>query len=732
MKQLLQNISTGKAIVAEVPAPKLDRGQILVQVAASLISAGTERMVVEFAEKNLVQKAMARPDLVREVIEKVRREGVLSTMEAVRRRLDSDLPLGYSNAGIVLAVAEDITEFKVGDRVACAGGSYASHAEIVRVPRNLVAKIPDAEITFEEAAFATVGAIALHGFRLAQAQLGETVAVIGLGLIGLITVQLVKAAGCIVVGMDIDPQRCRLAHDLGCDDTAANREEMQTKVAAQTASMGADVVLITAATTSSDPIHLGAEIARDRARVVAVGAVGLEIPRKPYYEKELSFLVSRSYGPGRYDAEYEEKSHDYPIGYVRWTEGRNVQSVVQLLARGKLNVRKLITHRFEIEHADKAYELISGKTAEPFLGIILTFPNHPSLARRIDLCPPPQCAPTVGNVGVGLIGAGNFASATLVPAMKQVPGIDLIGVCAATGASAHGVGARLGFRYCTTDERELLSDPAVNTIVIATRHSLHARQVLGALSAGKHVFCEKPLCLNEVELGEIVQAYDAARSNASAPFLMVGFNRRFAPLAVELERFIRTLGEPLVMNYRVNAGYLPFTHWTQDPEQGGGRIIGEVCHFVDFLIFLANAPVVSVRAAAMDNFGRYRDDNVAATLEFANGSVGTITYVANGDRSLSKERAEIFCGGGAAILDDYRSLEMLYKGRKRVSRARLHQDKGHRAEVQAFATALRCGGSAPINFDQIVNATLSTFKIVEAIRSGQSQTVPSTTQLVQS
>ncbi len=734
MKQLLQSVSSGQAFVADVPTPKANRGEVLVRVHASLISAGTEKTAVDFAEKNIVQKAMSRPDLVRQVVDKAKREGVLSTLDTVRNRLDSDLALGYSNAGTVIAVGEGVSDIKPGDRVACAGGGYASHAEIVRVPRNLVALVPEGtnQVTFDEAAFTTVAAIGMQGLRLAEPQLGETVAVIGLGLIGLLVVQMAKAAGCTVVGMDLNAARCQFAEQLGCDATAQSPDQMKQFVSARSIARGADAIIVTAATASNGPVELAGELARPRGRVVVVGAVGLGLPRKPYYDKELVFRISCSYGPGRYDAEYEEKGHDYPIGFARWTENRNMEAVLRLIADGKLDVKPLITHRFPIDEATRGYDLISGKTGEPFLGVIIQYPNEPSVARRVSLKQDVAPIAAYDKVAVGMMGAGNFATGVLLPAMKKVSGIELVGICTSTGATAHGVGSRLGFHYCTTDHDEILRDSAINTIVIATRHAAHARQIAAALESGKNVFCEKPLCVNEAELTDLIRTYkdigcrtlpQRGGCDNFTPMLMVGFNRRFAPMAVELEKFVRRLGEPIMVNYRVNAGFIPPEHWTQDPEQGAGRIIGEVCHFVDFCAYLTGKHVTSVQAATLPNGGLYRDDNFSATLQFEDGSVATITYVANGDKSLPKERVEVFGGGAAAVLDDFRTLSLVKAGRTKTSRSKLRQDKGHVGEWQAFAAALKSGAPSPIGFDSIINTTLTTLKIVEASASRTIQTI---------
>lgn len=715
MKQLWQGIATGGASVVEVPAPVAGKGQILVRVMASLISAGTERSVVEFAEKNLIQKAMARPDLVKQLADKGRREGWLTAMQAAKGRLNSEMVLGYSNAGVVVEVGEGVTEFKVGDRVACAGGGYASHSELVRVPRNLAAIIPShmqREVSFEEAAFATVAAIGLQGIRLAELQIGEVVAVIGLGLIGQITAQLARAHGCTVIGMDLSSERCALAERMGCASTATSNEQMSSAVAAVSNGSGADCVLISAATKSSAPVSLAAEIARDRARIVAIGDVGMQLPRKPYYMKELDFRISRSYGPGRYDPDYEEKGRDYPIGYVRWTEGRNLQAVLHLLSTGQLNVTSLITHRFPIEYAAKGYDLISGKINESFLGVTITYENEPTRTTRVELnAPDASQPPQKSGVRLGMLGAGNFAGATLLPAIKRIEDISLIGICAPGGTSARSLGAQLGFRYCTSSETELLADDSINIVAISTRHSDHARQVIAALEAGKHVFCEKPLAMSASELASILRVYEQKRLRQT---LTVGYNRRFAPLAKQLKAFVAGTKEPFAMNYRVNAGFIPGDHWVQDSEVGGGRIIGEVCHFVDFLSFVCGQPVVSVSASVMNNAGRYSNDNLAALLHFADGSLGTISYLANGDKAFSKERVEVFVQGRVAILEDFRMLETVRNGKRSVVKSRLRIDKGHFGEWAAIVAAMKGGTSGPISIAELTNSTLATLALIQS------------------
>lgn len=723
MRQVLQDARTGAIAVEEVPSPQLLPGCVLVRVASSVVSAGTERASSEFARKSLFHKAKSRPDLVRDVISKVQRDGLLSAIQAVRSRLDQPQNPGYSSAGTVIAIGEGVTDIQPGDRVSCAGAGFAVHAEIACVPRLLVARIPPRhsgdEVPFDEAAFSTLGAVALHGIRTAEAKLGDLVAVIGLGLLGQLTLQLLKAAGCRVLGMDIDPTRAGLARQMGADSVATSSSAFRDLCSDISQGIGVDSVLITAETPSSDPVNLAGDVARDRAVVVAVGTVGMEIERKAYYEKEIDFRISRSYGPGRYDAAYEQKGRDYPIGYVRWTEARNMEAFVRLLAEGKVNPGPLITHRFEIEHASRAYDLITGKVREPFLGVVIQYPGTEveplSLSFKAKWASPRS---SQAAVNVGLMGAGGYASSTLIPAMKTSSATSLISVCAASGSHARHAARKFGFQSCTTDESALIHNPIINTVVIATRHHLHARQVRDALGAGKSVFCEKPLCLSEIELTEICRTY-FTNSGSEKLALMVGFNRRFAPMVQQLKMFLESISEPLALHYRINAGNLPVDHWMNDREQGGGRILGEACHFVDLLMFLASSLVVEAEARAVGNLPRYSGDNVLISLRFANGSEGTISYLANGDRSFAKERIEVFGGGSTAVLEDFRRLELVRNGRKQTTHSRLRQDKGHRAEWAAFAECLRMGSDPPIPFEDIVASTLTTLRVNESLAIGR-------------
>ena len=712
MKQLLQNVKNGNTTIEEVPMPTPREGMALVKIAASLVSAGTERMIVEFAEKNLVGKARSRPDLVKQVIDKARREGIVPTLQAAFNRLDQPMTLGYSSAGTIVALGKNMQGFKVGQRVACAGAGYAVHAEYNIVPRNLITPLPK-NVDFESAAFTTLGAIAMQGFRLAEPQLGENVAIIGLGLLGLLTIQLASAAGCNVLGIDLDPKRIKLASALGFE--AVTRQNAESASVAFTANRGFDSIIICADTSSNDPIELAGVIARDRAKVVATGAVGLTIPRKIYFEKEISLINSRSYGPGRYDPNYEENGNDYPIGYVRWTEGRNLQSVVDLMAGGKLKVAPLISHRFPIEKAATAYDVITGKKKETFLGVLLTYSEtaetlESSKVVRFNA----QTFNPSNNVKLGVLGAGLYANSTLLPVIKNNKYFELIGIASSGGLHAQHSGKKYGFQYATSSDDEIINDPNVNTVAILTRHDTHADLVIKALKAGKHVFVEKPLAINSVQLLAINKQLKAN----SQSLLTVGFNRRFSPLALKLSTSFSHRSEPLHAHYRVNAGYIPLNHWTQDVNLGGGRIIGEGCHFIDLITFLVGAAPVSVTAHALPDNGKYRMDNVSMTFTFPDGSLGVVDYLASGDKSFQKERVEVFCAGQIAVLDDYRSLTIVKDGKRSVEKLSA-QDKGWRNEMQAFARAIREGGAPPISYGQIIGVTQSTFAAVESIQNNK-------------
>ncbi len=704
MKQLLQNLKNGKTTVEEVPRPIPRPGMALVKTAASLVSAGTERMLVDFARQSVIGKARSRPDLVKQVIDRARRDGLIPSLQTAFKRLDQPMALGYSSAGTIVGLGSGMPGFKIGQRVACAGSGYAVHAEYAVVPRQLLAPLPK-NVDFESAAFATLGAIGMHGFRLAEPQVGERVAVIGLGLLGLLTIQVAAAAGCQVFGIDIDAARVRLAASLGFE--AVSRPKAAVSGRAFSAGRGFDAVLICADTSSNDPVELAAEIARDRARVIAIGGVGLNIPRRSDYENELSFINSRSYGPGRYDASYEEDGRDYPLGHVRWTEGRNLESVVELLASKALTVTPLITHRFPIDKAAQAYALITGHGRQPYLGVLLTYgakkevPNEKVMFKAIGSRP--------AAVKLGVIGAGNFAQAVLLPAVKKAGGLQLVGIASLGGLHAQQAARKFGFSYAASSVDELLDDPHINTVAILTRHDSHAGLIVDALKARKNVFIEKPLAIDDDQLAAVSKQLLRAENC----LLTVGFNRRFSPLGQILAAFLAGRVEALHALYRINAGYLPLNHWTQNPELGG-RIIGEACHFGDFITCLVGAAPISVSALALPDSGKYREDNVSMTFGFPDGSIGVVDYLSNGDRSFPTERLEVFCAEKVAVLDDFRSLEIREGGRRKEMRAA--QDKGWVEEWRAFAKAIREGGEPPIPYEQLIGVTKSTFDAVEALR----------------
>lgn len=714
MKQVIQNFKSGELSVAEVPPPALARGFVLVRNHFSLISAGTERSTVSTAQASLLGKARQRPDLVKQVLDSFRKDGLAETLKRVRTKLETLKELGYSCAGTVLASMDTQGRFQHGDRVACGGGGYASHAGIVAVPQNLVVKVPDG-VGLDAAAFTTLGAVAMQGVRQANPLLGEFVCVIGLGLLGQITAQILRANGCQVFGVDTADSMVTLAAKTSCHAARTRSDAgLEAAFAAFTGGHDFDAVIITAATQSADPVELATAILRQKGLIVIVGAVPMNIPREPhFYKKELELKISCSYGPGRYDPTYEEEGRDYPYGYVRWTENRNMEVFVRLLENRSVDVQPLVTHVFDIDQAERAYDIVTRKTSESHLGILLRYSEvpeaHPALAA-------PQATPVSrATPGIGFIGAGSFAQKFLIPFARQ--GGDLVSVVTSRGITAKSVGEKFRFPSHSTDTHAVLADAAVNTVFIATRHDTHAMFAAAALEAGKSVFVEKPLAIREDELAQVLDVASRRRGCR----LMVGYNRRFSPLARQAREVFQRVSGPLLINYRVNAGCMPKEHWTQT-EQGGGRILGEVCHFVDLMQFLTGSEPVGVYAlsVAADNAQMPDQDNVVISLRFGNGSVGHISYLACGDKLLRKERIEIFGGGQSFIIDDFRSGEH-YAGSSR--RTLKQPGKGHQEEVEAFLHAIRDGRASPIPLHSLALTSAATFAILDSLRTGSPQEV---------
>lgn len=708
MKQVLQSLRTGETQVIDAPCPSVPPGHLLIRTTHSVVSAGTERMLIEFGKAGLVDKARQQPDKVRMVLDKMRTDGIGTTLRAVRNKLDQPVALGYSNAGVVIDVGEGVAGFVKGDRVA----SNGRHAELVCVPVNLCAKVPDAA-SDEAAAFTTLGAIALQGVRLAMPTIGETFAVIGLGLIGQLTVQILQAQGCRVIGIDLDPGRMSLAETFGA--VSAFPADAERHASAYTGGRGVDGVIITASTSSSKPVQQAATMCRKRGRIVLVGVTGLELSRADFYEKEITFQVSCSYGPGRYDPVYEEHGHDYPIGFVRWTEQRNFEAILDLISQGRLSVVPLISHRFAITEAETAYAVVSGE--EPSLGVLLTYPtagvaDSRLRARTVPIAAGAATAQPLGRpLSIGVIGSGNYATGVLIPAFKSA-GVTLKSIASGMGLSAAHAGRKFGFEEATTDVESLLANPSLDAVVIATRHDTHAALVARALRAGKHVFVEKPLGLTVEEIDTIESAYRVAGSGSARPLLMIGFNRRFAPLVRRMKSMVDGVQAPKAIVMTVNAGRIPKEHWSQSQEAGGGRILGEACHFVDLARFLASSPIVSYHALPMRCDTH---DTASLSLGFADGSTATIHYFANGDRRFGKERIEVFSDGRILALDNFRRLRG-YGWKKAGLRSAWTQDKGQSACVAAFVDAIATGTPSPIPYEEIVEVSRTTIDLARSAR----------------
>lgn len=694
MKQILQSLKDGRTEVVDIPAPKPCDGQILVRTSKTLISSGTEKMLVDFGKSNLVKKVRSQPEKVKQVVEKVKTDGLAVTIEAVQSKLDQPLALGYSNVGRVIETNSN--GFSVGDRVV----SNGPHAEIIRVPKNLCARIPDS-VSDTTATFTVLASIGLQGVRLAQPTIGEKFVVIGLGLIGLLTVQILRANGCRVLGIDYDPKRLKLAEEFGAEICNLNSGQNPINKAFEfSQGNGVDAVIITAASSSNTPLSQGAKMCRKRGRIVLVGVVGLEINRADFYEKELTFQVSCSYGPGRYDTQYEEKGNDYPIGFVRWTEQRNFEAVLELMADGALDVEPLISHRFEIEQGSEAIDLLSSNVSS--LGILLEYNGQTKFGSEKEVCLQVSDKNwTSGQKRIGFIGAGNHASRTLIPAF-QAAGANLHTIISNGGINAYHFGRKFHFSNVGTDERKLFDDDTVDAIVIATRHNNHADQIIAGLDAGKHIYCEKPLCLSLDELTLL------ERKLAEHPDLhiMIGFNRRFSSLIIKMKELLEGYKDPQCIIMTINAGNIPVDHWTQDPLIGGGRIIGEACHFIDLARHLTGSDISSINVQSMDenHSSRKLNDNVSIILKFKNGSIASINYLANGNKGFPKERVEVFCSGRVLQLDNFKKLTGWGWGKFKMIRL-WKQDKGQKACAKAFINAISKNLEAPIKRNEILEVT---------------------------
>ena len=697
----------------DVPQPELLSYGLLVRTAFSAVSAGTERAKIETGKKTLLGKAAARPDLVKQVVKLAQEQGAMAAYQKVQARLQGLSALGYSCSGTVVAVGANVDGFRVGDRVACAGAGYANHAEINYVPRNLAVHVPD-HVSLEAASLTTVGAIALHGFRQSGARLGEVVAIVGAGLVGILTMQIAKAAGCRVLVADIDPRRVDMARGLGCDEAFVPDSSSSF---GRSVYGSADVAIITAAAHSKEPVELAGNLLRDRGQIVIVGDVSLDLSRNLAYEKELGLVLSRSYGPGRYDLQYEEQGIDYPVSYVRWTENRNMEAFVALLAKSAIDVAPLIVAQFSVDDATSAYRQLEDRTTYT---AILRYPGAEKTETQVvtsndaPLHLPAHTEkrmPKRGTLRVSCIGPGAFARDVIFPFLRNAKGVQLDQVASASGTSAESARRNFGFASAQSVDH-ILEKSMPDLLFVLTRHDSHARYIVRSLSRNIPVFVEKPLATNFEDLADIKESFARLSAKMLAPFVMVGFNRRFAPHTDRIREFFAGRKEPMFVNIRINAGYLPPSHWTHDH---GGRIVGEFCHFVDWARSVVDSPIEKVTASALPDSGRYRSDNLTATLSFRDGSVAQIVYLANGDSTVAKERFEVFSSGRVAQLEDFRTLMLFSNGRSVAHKS--HRDKGHTQQLAATIAALRAGDSAPISFAQLVEVTETTFAVLESLKS---------------
>jgi predicted dehydrogenase len=700
MKQIIQSFKSGETILEEVPTPLVKSGSVLIQTSKSLVSLGTERMLVEFGKSNLISKARQQPDKVKQVLDKIKTEGLLPTLEAVFNKLGEPLPLGYCNVGRVVAVGDGVSEFKVGDRVA----SNGQHAEFVCISKNLVAKIPD-NIEDSEAVFTVIGSIGLQGIRLINPTFGETIVVIGLGLIGLLTAQMLYANGCRVIGIDIDKNKLELARKWGIETLNPVESNSVKEVLELTNGIGCDGVVITASAKSNDIIAQAAQMSRKRGRIVLVGVIGLNISRADFFEKELSFQVSCSYGPGRYDEEYESRGNDYPLPYVRWTEKRNFEAILQAISSRKINVKELITEEIPLENYLKVYGEIGNNKS---IASILTYSSQLSSVSNNTISISSNNFNQCKGV-IGIIGAGNFTKMTMLPALKKLNANFKI-IASQGGVSGNSVAKKYNFSLSTTDYKEIFKDSEVDIVMITTRHNKHASMVIESLEANKNVFVEKPLALNENELNEIIEAYNKSNST-----LTVGFNRRFSPHIIKMKNLLGN--SQMNITATMNAGFIPANVWVQDMQVGGGRIIGEACHYMDLMIYLTGHKIVSVCMNAMGNNPAENTDNASILLKFENGSTGVINYFSNGSKSYAKERIEVFSQERVLVMDNFITTKGF--GFKGFSKLKTRFDKGHKNQFEKLINQLKNGGNALIPFDEIINTTKASFAAIESLKENK-------------
>ncbi len=718
MYQIIQNYRTGEIELADVPIPNCGSNNILVKNKASLISIGTEKSVIDLGKKSLIGKAKARPDLIKRLLEKAKKEGFLKTFQEALGRLDNPTPLGYSSAGVVIEVGKNIHKFSPGDKVACIGTGYASHAEYIRVPENLCVKIPE-NISFEEASFGMLGIIAMHGIRCANLSFGENVAVIGLGLLGLLTIQILKAYGCKVIGFDIDNKKVELAKALGINKAFADSIEFKNSVDKFTKGFGSDAIIITAATKSKEPVNLAVDIARMKGRIVMVGVGDIHPNRNEMWHKEVEIVVSKAGGPGILDPYYENKGIDYPVEYVRWSENRNLEEFLSLLSEKKVNVQSLITHKVIINQAINIYEKIL-KDSSNYIGVLLQYPENGRDITQTEKIKDIKTKTVKSDiVNVGVIGAGLFGKAILLPALSNIKNVNFKMLSTSSSANVYHTGKKYQFQRITTNYEEIIKCNDIDAIIILTPHSQHKKMVIESLNAGKHVFVEKPLCISEEELGEINELYKNLHFNNKAPILMVGYNRRFSPHSKKIYNFLKDRINPIMINYRINAGFVPSDHWVHSEEEGGSRIIGEMGHFIDMLLYLIKSEPEKIYAERVrgDNKSIINSDNINVSIKFKDGSVGNVFYSASGDKAFSRERMEIFFEGKTVILNDYRLVEFYFNGKKKVFKT-MNQDMGYKDELKNFIDAIMGKCDLCLKYNEIYYSTLSVFKINESLNKG--------------